>query len=66
MNAERHDELTVEVRLLSDPPLWCWEIREATRNTVLASSWAGEWTAYDSAEQAYSEGRRRLTSLERR
>jgi hypothetical protein len=65
MDIDRTDRLTVEVRLLPDPPLWCWEIREADRDTVVESSWAGDWTAYDSAEEAYTEGRRRLTSLGR-
>lgn len=58
-----HERLTVEVRLLPDPPLWAWEIRDAAGDAVVESSWAGEWTAYDSPEEAYAAGRRRLTRL---
>ncbi len=57
---DRNERLTVEVRLLPDPCLWCWEIRDAQRNEVLESSWAGEWTAYSSPEEALRAGRRRL------
>jgi hypothetical protein len=60
MNAK--DQLTVEVRLLPDPCLWAWEIRDPHRGGVV-DSWHSEWTAYDSAEEAYSAGRRRLTGL---
>jgi len=47
---------------VADPCLWCWEIRDADRNEVLESSWAGEWTAYSSPEEALRAGRRRLTN----
>src|SRR5262245_15125065 len=59
---DRNERLTVEVRLLPDPCLWCWEIRDAQRDEVLESSWAGEWTAYSSPEEALRAGRRRLTA----
>src|SRR6266481_1571582 len=59
---DRNERLTVEVRLLPDPCLWCWEIRDAQRNEVLESSWAGEWTAYGSPEEALRAGRRRLVA----
>ncbi len=52
--------LTVEVRLLPDPCLWCWEIRDAACGEVVESSWAAQWAAYPSREEAYSEGRRHL------
>ncbi len=61
MYGDPSERLTVEVRLLPDPCLWCWEIRDADRNEVLESSWAGEWTAYGSPEEALRAGRRRLT-----
>jgi hypothetical protein len=60
METDRNERLTVEVHLLTDPPLWCWEILDPGRNEIVESSWSGEWTAYDSAEEAYSAGRRRL------
>jgi hypothetical protein len=63
MRSDLNTRLTVEVRLLPDPCLWCWEIRDAERGDLVESSWTGEWTAYDSADEAYSAGRRRLTRL---
>ena len=63
MDAENHEPLTVEVRLLPEPCLWAWEIRDRNRGGVVDSSWDSEWTAYDSAEEAYRAGRRRLTRL---
>ena len=56
-------QLTVEVRLLPEPCLWAWEIRDRKRGGVVDSSWDSEWTAYDSAEEAYMAGRQRLTHL---
>jgi hypothetical protein len=61
MDALIPERLTVEVRLLPDPCLWAWEIRN--RGGVVDSSWDSEWTAYDSAEEAYWAGRRRLVRL---
>jgi len=61
MRGDLSERLRVEIRLLPDPCLWCWEIRDADRNEVLESSWAGEWTAYRSSEEALRAGRRRLT-----
>ncbi|HXG15362.1 MAG TPA: hypothetical protein VNK50_03890 [Calidithermus sp.] len=57
------ERLTVEVRLLPDPCLWYWEILDTDRGEVVASSWAGEWTAYPSPEEAYRAGQRRLVRL---
>ena len=63
MDATALERLTVEVRLLPDPCLWAWEIRDRNRGGVVDSSWDSEWTAYDSAEEAYSAGRHRLHRL---
>jgi hypothetical protein len=63
MDAQSLERLTVEVRLLSDPCLWAWEILDRNRGGVVHSSWDSEWTAYNSAEEAYTAGRRRLTGL---
>ena len=60
VNATR---LQVNVELMDDPCLWRWEIRDPSRNEVLVDSWTGEWTAYDSREDAYREGRARLISI---
>jgi hypothetical protein len=63
MDAKAPEPLTVEVRLLPDPCLWAWEILDRNRGGVVDSSWDSEWTAYNSAEEAYRAGRRRLTRL---
>ena len=57
--------LQVEVELMGDPCLWRWEIRDASRNEVLADSWTRDWTAYESREEAYRAGRARLTTFQR-
>jgi hypothetical protein len=53
---------TVRARLLTDPPLWCWEIVDAGSGTVVASSWQNEWQAYTSPAEAL---RRALPALTR-
>ena len=63
MDASAREPLIVEVRLLPDPCLWAWEIRDRNRGGVIDSSWESEWTAYDSADEAYRAGRQRLTRL---
>jgi hypothetical protein len=63
MTASSIERLTVEVRLLPEPCLWAWEIRDRNRGGVVDSSWNAEWIAYDSAEEAYRAGRRRLSRL---
>lgn len=63
MDATPSAPLTVAVRLLPDPCLWAWEIRDRDHGGVIDNSWDSEWTAYDSAEEAYRAGRRRLTRL---
>jgi len=57
------ERLTVEVRLLPEPCLWAWEIRDPNRGGIVDSSWNAEWVAYDSPEEAYRAGRRRLSRL---
>jgi len=59
-------QLIVEVRLMTEPCLWRWEIRDAERGNLIDSSWTREWMAYDSPEEALRAGRQRLTSLTRR
>lgn len=46
--------VTVRVRLLPDPPLWCWEIVDRS-GLVVESSWARDWSAYRSAQEALRE-----------
>ncbi len=40
-----------EARLLADPCLWCWEIRDA-QDRLVESGWANHRTAYPSREEA--------------
>ena len=61
MQSDRTEQLTVEVQLMADPALWCWEIKDESR--VLENSWTGEWTAYESSEEAYRAAQARLRSL---
>jgi hypothetical protein len=63
MQSAQSKDLTVEVRLMSDPCLWRWEIKDQTRDEVVDSSWTREWMAYDSREEAYLAGRQRLSRL---
>jgi hypothetical protein len=50
------------VRLMSDPCLWSWEIREVD-GALVESGWISTWEAYDSREAAEAAGRRRLNEL---
>ena len=52
----------VRARLLSEPMLWCWELIDRG-GTVIQSSWAVEWTAYGSRDEALAAGRARLAAL---
>ena len=54
------ESLLINVELMDDPCLWRWEIRDSTRNEVLADSWTRDWAAYESREEAYRAGRARL------
>ena len=54
--------LNVRVRLLPEPCLWCWEIVDS-HGPLILSSWAADWTAYASREEAVAAGRARLTEL---
>ncbi|MGH7391857.1 MAG: hypothetical protein ACREM3_20735 [Candidatus Rokuibacteriota bacterium] len=57
--------LTAHTRLLSDPPLWCWEIVDAVSGAVVASSWQGEWKAYPSSDEALREATPALLAMAR-
>jgi len=57
------ERLTVNVRLLGEPCLWCWEIVDAEHDALVESSWATEWTGYASAREALQAGVIRLTNL---
>ena len=53
--AHAHD-LYVEVRLLAEPSLWCWEIRDRRSRSAIVSSWEATWTAYPSQGEAFEAG----------
>ena len=66
MDRARERQLSVKVRLMTEPCLWRWEICDAKRGEIVDNSWTCEWMAYDSPEEALRAGRQRLTSLTRR
>jgi hypothetical protein len=63
MDSAHERQLSVDVRLMTEPCLWRWEIRDPERGEVIDSSWTREWMAYNSPEEALRAGRQRLTSL---
>jgi hypothetical protein len=56
--------LVVEVRLLSDPCLWCWEICDEDSGRVVASSWADAWVGFASRAEARAAGAKHLAELQ--
>lgn len=66
MDIHRGERLTVKVRLLGQPCLWCWEIVDTADGALIESSWATDWTAYGSSREAMRAGVMRLTDLTRR
>jgi len=65
MDTHRGARLTVKLRLLSEPSLWCWEIVDTADGTAVESSWATNWTGYKSSPEALRAGIIRLTDLTR-
>lgn len=59
------ERLTVKVALVAEACLWCWEILDAEKGTLIESSWASEWTGYESSREALRAGTMRLTELTR-
>ena len=59
------ERLTVNVHLLGEPCLWCWEIVDVEDGVLVESSWATEWTGYASSREAWRAGITRLTNLTR-
>jgi hypothetical protein len=56
------DGLILQVRLLSEPCLWCWEIRDGVDGPIVESSWADHWVAFASRAEAAAAGSRHLAS----
>ncbi len=65
MDIHRSERLMVKVDLLGEPCLWRWEILDAENGTLIESSWANEWTGYESSRDALQAGVMRLTELTR-
>lgn len=55
--------LLLRLRLLAEPCLWCWEIRDRVDDRLVESSWADHWIAFDSRAQATAAGTSRLAEL---
>jgi hypothetical protein len=50
---------------MSEPCLWRWEIRNPRTNEVVASSWADDWKAYETSQEALHAVGSRLSSMTR-
>jgi len=48
---------------MTEPCLWCWEIRDAVNGHSLGSSWSDDWMAYDSSREALLAAMHRLTEM---
>lgn len=55
----------VEVRLMTEPCLWCWEIHDTVHGNIVTGSWISEWMAYVSSEEALAAANSRLRELDR-
>jgi hypothetical protein len=66
MDPHPAERLMVKVDLMTTPCLWCWEIVHTRDGTVVESSWATDWTGYESAHEAWGAGILRLNELNRR
>jgi len=61
----RAERFRLEVRLMTEPCLWCWEIHDTRNGQVVGSSWNGDWMAYDSSREAVLAATRRLNAMKR-
>jgi hypothetical protein len=59
----RRAPFKVSVDLMAEPCLWRWEIRDPETNGVVESSWADDWMAYETSEDALRAVGARLTSM---
>lgn len=63
MNPHSAERLMVKVNLMSEPRLWCWEIVDSEDGSLIESSWATQWTGYESSHEAWGAGILRLNEL---
>jgi len=59
------ERFRLEVRLMSEPCLWCWEIHDTRNGRVVGSSWNDAWVAYGSSSEAVHAATRRLFAMKR-
>lgn len=59
------DDLVVQARLLAEPCVWYWEIRDGVDGRLVESSWANDWVAFASQLGAAGAGAIRLGELRR-
>jgi hypothetical protein len=59
-NAGNKKSLALEVRLMTEPCLWRWDIKDLSRDAVVQSSWDHDWIGYASRDEAYAAGRKRM------
>jgi hypothetical protein len=57
------ERLDLQVKLMAQPCLWRWDIKDSFRGSVVQSSWDDEWAAYASHDEAYAAGRERLEQI---
>jgi hypothetical protein len=57
--------LTVDVRLMAEPCLWCWELVDVADGQVVECSWDTYWTAYEASREALRAGLSRLVEVTR-
>jgi hypothetical protein len=65
MDFDPGERLTVRIELMSAPCLWYWEIIDTEDGALVESSWATEWTGYESSPEAWRAGMLRLAELTR-
>ena len=63
MDIYQGERLTLNVHLLAEPCLWCWEIVDTQAGTLVEGSWPAEWAGYESPREASRAGVARLTDL---
>jgi hypothetical protein len=61
----KNERFRLQVRLMTEPCLWCWEIHDTLNGHVVGSSWSDDWTAYDSSGEALLAATDRLIAIKR-
>lgn len=55
--------LTVNVRFVDEPALWCWEISDRASEEVVRGGWSDEWVGYRTREEACAAGLETLDGM---